>query len=360
MDHSYYSDRISAYSDGALEAQERELIRRHLEECADCRSLFEKLNHLSAVIEEKSVLGNNEYFENLARKIDRKIAAPGEKAVDVRELRWNSFWWKISAVAATIVLVGTIGFYQYEDDKEMPAKVLEDFGENRAPAAVMTDSVSGNEEAELQGGRLDSKEMAGKVTESETPQVNREEINTPASQEAVKRVKVDEDKIQMNDKFAAPTQIIISKPAEQKAKVSDEKVAELGAPDVGKVAADEADGYTMSVAISDSINVQKLTLVQWRSQRDSIQNALGLEDDTVVNSAISNSDKSAALSASGLVKASDSTKIYQELANSWYQIALQTQDGNEKNRAVQFLNWYKNRFPTDSPKVNVQLQQVPK
>ena len=360
MDHSYYRDKISAYSDGALEHQERELIRRHLEECADCQNLLEKLNHFSATVEEKSGLKNDEYFENLAKRIEQRIAAPQEKVVDVRDLRWKSIWWKISAAAASLILVGTIGYYQYQDDQEMPARVLDDLRTNQNAAAVKTDSVSANEEAEIQGGRSDGKELVGKVTESEKEQVKREQSNLPVGQEKDKQPLQDKD-ILGNDSYHAPSASVVPKPSELKEKASDEIAASTKKADFGTVRVlAETPTIITSDAVNDSIASQQLTLSQWRSNRDSIQNILGLEQDTLANSRKSQLNKLAAPSTSGLVKIEDSVRIYQELANSWFQIAIQTQDGNEKNRAVQFLNWYKNRFPADSPAVNVQLQQVPK
>ena len=356
MDHSYFRDKISSYSDGALEAQERELIRRHLEDCAECRKLLEKLNQLSAVIEEKSGLKNDEYFENLAKKIERRIATPEEKVVDVRELRWNSFWWKISAAAATIVLVGTIGFYQYEDGQEMLGKVLENFQVIPESVLVNTDSVSANEEAEVQGGRTGSKELVGKVTETETPQVKKEESNAPLKQEKVKQIEADKDLLMMKG-GRAPTVDYISDSSELKEKVASKEPPTIAKTNVSIAVVDEAMRFD---AVSDSMSGQQLSLSQWRSQRDSIQIILSIEADTLENSLKSRLNDLVSPSASGLVQSTDSSKDYLQLANCWYQIGSQTQDSTEKAHAVQFLNWYKNRFPSDSPTVNIQLQQIPK
>ena len=357
MDHSYYRDKISAYYDGALEHQERELIRRHLEECAECRSLLAKLNQLSAAIEEKSALKNDEYFEKLAQRIEQRIAAPREKVVDVRELRWKSFWWKISAAAASLILVGTIGYYQLRDDQEMPAKLLDDIKINRESVTVNTDSVSADEVAEYQGGRSDGKEIAAKVAESETSEVKKEKRNAPVKEEKDKQIVLNEDLNGKNTKFA-PTGIVALKPSELKEKAPEVESASLEKADSVEVVVDKADESMMFDFVGDSVAGQQLALAQWRSQRDSIQNVLGLEQDTVVNSVNYRLKELAAPSVSGMVKVDDSNKVYQALANSWFQIALQTQDDQEKSRAIRFLNWYKNRFPADSPMVNQQLQQI--
>src|SRR5574341_1325593 len=105
MDHSYFRDKISAYFDGALEEQERELIRRHLEECSECRMLLQRLHRLSEIIQGKSSLEGDEYFERLASKIEQRISGQEEKVVDVRAFRWKSVWWKVSAAAASVLLV---------------------------------------------------------------------------------------------------------------------------------------------------------------------------------------------------------------------------------------------------------------
>ncbi len=355
MDHSYYRDKISAYSDGALEAQERELIRRHLEECADCRNLLDKLNQLSAVIEEKSALKNDEYFENLAKKIERRISTPDEKVVDIRGMRWNSFWWKISAAAATIVLVGTIGFYQYQDGQEMPGKILENIQVIPESVLVNTDSVSANEEAEVQGGRTDTKELVGKVADEDKALKKKSPAETPDTHE--------KDEQQLSS--AAESQSFIETKAPsvvsaQKSEVMDDK--------------EDKASVTQFYALPDSVAVQidkfgggipqwlfpSNTLLHWQTQRDSIQNLLAIEQDTVQVVAKNELKELASPSVSGVVQSNDSSKNYLRLANSWYQISLQTQDSTEKFRAIQFLNWYKNRFPADSPMVNQQLQQIPK
>ncbi len=359
MDHAYFRDKISAYSDGALEAQEKELIRRHLEECAECRALLQKLIRLTDAIEKQSGLKADEYFERLASEIEKNISPSAEKVVEVRVLRWKSLWWKVSAVAASVLLVATIGYYQYQGDRNLPAKIMEDLRANRETVPVKTDSVSEYEKAELPGGRSDATDLAGKVAESESPQAKTEESIVSVKQEKDRQTAPDEDLLRRNADYA-PSANVVLKPSELKGKTSVPEAPSSEKAGVSSIVADEAAPEGEFDAISDSISVPELNLMQWRIQRDSIQNVLGLEQDTVQNSRHTRMNKLAAPSVSGLVKIEDSTKIYQELANAWFQIALQTKDENEKNRAVQFLNWYKIGFPTDSPAVNVQLRQVPK
>ncbi|MGH8015499.1 MAG: anti-sigma factor family protein, partial [Candidatus Zixiibacteriota bacterium] len=191
MDHSYYKDKISAFSDGALEAQERELIKRHLEECAECRMILEQLNNFNRTIEEKSKLAGDEYFEKLAQKIEHRIAAPKEKAVDIREVRWKSFWWKVSAAAASILLVAVVVNYQLKEDSGRPSRMLQDMDRNEAPAAVSVDSTVVSENFE--NGRIDQtnevvgNEIAGQTVDTEEATKKKVSAGKPDGQEKDER-----------------------------------------------------------------------------------------------------------------------------------------------------------------------------
>lgn len=365
MDHSYYRDKISAYFDGALEAQERELIRRHLEDCEECQSLLERLTRLKEVIDEKSGLGGDEYFENLAQKIESRIATPREKVVDVSHFRWKSYWWKVSAAAASVLLVGTIGYYQFRDDNQLPSKVLKESPKTEIPASVNEDSLAARENFEA--GRDERSDDAGqrasvgRVAESDALAKKRESGKVEGQEKDTRQEVKSDELLTLKEKNApaeGALQAGASKPAA--ADIKENSAA-------GKVEAESGAIVLEEKAVFDSIKidfadleVQQNTLVQWRSQRDSIQNVLGFEKDTLQNSAKNKLSRLASPTVSGYAQKTDSTMIYQQLANSWYQIGLQTQDSTEKYRAIQFLNWYKGRFPVDSPMVNQQLQQLPK
>jgi hypothetical protein len=363
MDHTYYRDKISAYFDGALEAQERELIRRHIEECADCRSLLERLNSFDRVINEKSGLSGDEYFESLAQKIESRISLPRERVVDVRSLRWRSFGWKISAAAASILLVATFAYYQLEDDGDLRLKILEEESKKKSIGSVTVDSAVSEET--LESGRmerlnegLDSVKEIGAL---EGDKVGKRKVATTKPLEQAKDDRQSDVAGETAGSFEenAPSASAAPGAAVESEKKSEEETSALTD---GLVLAEKP--ATVRFDSVDEMGQQSAgtqnTLTEWRSQRDSFQVVLGFEDDTVQNMAQNKLKRFAAPSLSGLVKSNDTVRVYQQLANSWYQIGLQTTDSTEKNRAVQFLNWYKSKFPADSLLVNQQLQQLPK
>ena len=127
MEHSYYKDKLSAYYDSELEVQEMELLRRHLEGCAECRKLLEKLSSLSQKIEELSGLDENEYFGSLATRIVGKIADLDNKVVELprKEFHRFRFGWKIGALAASFMLIATVTYYQWQDHESILDEIIE-------------------------------------------------------------------------------------------------------------------------------------------------------------------------------------------------------------------------------------------
>jgi len=365
MDHSYYRDKISAYFDGALEAQERELIRRHLEDCYECQSLLKRLTRLKEVIDEKSGLGGDEYFEKLAQKIESRIATPREKVVDVSHFRWKSFWWKVSAAAASVLLVGTIGYYQFRDDSQLPSKVLKQTPNAEMPASVNEDSAAARENFEAgsdeRSDEVGQRALVVRIDDSDAL-AQKKESGKIEGQEKDTRQEVKSDELLTLKEKNAPGEGALQAGALKPAAADSKEISA-----VGKVEAESGSIVSEEKAVFDSIKmdfadleVQQNTLIQWRSQRDSIQSVLGFEKDTMQNMAKNQLSRLASPTVSGYAQKTDSAIVYQQLANSWYQIGLQTQDSTEKYRAIQFLNWYKTRFPVDSPIVNQQLQQLPK
>ncbi|MCH9025067.1 MAG: zf-HC2 domain-containing protein, partial [candidate division Zixibacteria bacterium] len=143
MEHSYYKDKLSAYFDSALEVQEMELLRRHLEGCAECRELLEKLSSLSQKIEELSGLNENEYFDSLAAKIDNRIAVTDSKVVELprKEFHRFGFGWKIGAVAASFMLIATVTYYQWQDHESILDEIIQQSTKPAQSVEVLMDSV---------------------------------------------------------------------------------------------------------------------------------------------------------------------------------------------------------------------------
>jgi len=128
MDHGYFQDRLSGYLDGELTPEETRAIAEHLQSCAECRGRLEDLRKFDRLVAEKSMLGDSEYWEQSARRIEARLEESANEPIDIRPAarrKSSGMWWKVSAVAASIVLVGYVGLYRDEILREVsgPAEV---------------------------------------------------------------------------------------------------------------------------------------------------------------------------------------------------------------------------------------------
>jgi hypothetical protein len=119
MDHAYYKDRISAYFDGALPPYEQKAVEDHLAQCAECREILEKFRALDSLIGQKSGLGESDYWEQQAQAIEQRLGIGQTEVTRIRPTRaWQGLTWKLTAAAASIAVVGVIGFYSWESIRE--------------------------------------------------------------------------------------------------------------------------------------------------------------------------------------------------------------------------------------------------
>lgn len=369
MDHSYFKDKISAYSDGALEPQERELIRRHLEECAECRKLLEEFRLLSEAVEKHSGLSGDEYFEKLATKIENRIAQPKEKVVDVSHFRWRSLVWKVSAAAASVLLVGIIGYYQFVEDDELPKKLMESSSPVTEADMEVIDSVTEDNAVE-ETGRLQA-DKDGKVLATEN-----EFDKQPVSKPDLARDKAKSESGQREIIKNAPGSVAKTTNAERRA---DEPVPAVEAPQeskeaggkemVGQTAGDESaerqESQNERIVVADSVPVGGLAQVPEQNLKDLRTRNAFLQNqilqDGKANYRYDDNIQKSSRSLLSLKSAADNKvpdSIYQQLAISWYQISQFTSDKIEKDQAKQYLNWYKQNFPDDSMMANQYLKEI--
>ncbi|MDH3938151.1 MAG: zf-HC2 domain-containing protein, partial [candidate division Zixibacteria bacterium] len=102
MNHGYYQDRLSAYFDQALTGEEMQMIKEHLTSCAECRARLDDLARLDSLIEDKAGLGESDYWETAARKIEDRLTVAEESKVTVVRSGWFGLGWKLAAAAASI------------------------------------------------------------------------------------------------------------------------------------------------------------------------------------------------------------------------------------------------------------------
>ena len=125
MDHGYFKDRISAYLDGDLPPYEEQAMAAHLEGCEECRMLLEELRQVERLVEDHSGLKGDEYFEQLAQKIERRIGGGQEEpeVTDISGPGRSGLVWKLTAAAASVAVLVFIGLHQ-TDILEMEESVV--------------------------------------------------------------------------------------------------------------------------------------------------------------------------------------------------------------------------------------------
>lgn len=119
MHHSYYKDRISAWHDMGLPVMEQELIGQHLATCQECQALLEQFQKLDALVARESQLGDSDYWESAAHKIDQAIeGGKVEKSSKLVTRLQPVPYWKWMAAAASILLVSVVGFNYLKENPE--------------------------------------------------------------------------------------------------------------------------------------------------------------------------------------------------------------------------------------------------
>src|SRR3989304_8185410 len=113
MNHSYFSDRISAFKDGALPPYEQAAIAEHLKQCNQCRAALAKLEKLDRLVDERSGLDGRDYWEDLAQRTEHRIGLEETRVTDIRPAgRGWGLGWKWISVAASVAILTFIGLHQ--------------------------------------------------------------------------------------------------------------------------------------------------------------------------------------------------------------------------------------------------------
>ncbi|MCH8026987.1 MAG: zf-HC2 domain-containing protein [candidate division Zixibacteria bacterium] len=348
MEHSYYKDKLSAYFDSELEVQEMELLRRHLEGCAECRKLLEKLSSLSQKIEELSGLDENEYFGSLATRIVGKIADLDNKVVELprKEFHRFGFGWKIGALAASFMLIATVTYYQWQDHESILDEIIEQ--SNKPAQSIRV----------LGGSEVQSESVLEEVLEEKAATAPLKEIekDMPAgvgeSKAKVISKKVAKGIPDIITKFETSSQSIV-KPApvlkqeQVKEDESREDIAEKIVADFQMINLP----VTRLAAQTEREEVIVESVQYWRTKRDSLL----IVEDEVYQAVSGRKLKSVALSDSD--KSGYNSKD-SALAFIWYKIGLLTSDSAEKKEAIEFLETHSKRSKADSALIREYLEKL--
>ena len=103
MAQTHVKDLLSAYLDGQVSAQEQARIRRHLDQCEDCRRHLEELRRTVALLQSSEPVRAPEGFQAALRS---KVEALGmQPRITLRwpRMRWS---WRAAGAVAAALLVG--------------------------------------------------------------------------------------------------------------------------------------------------------------------------------------------------------------------------------------------------------------
>ena len=140
MNHGYFQDRLSGYFDQALTPEEMLMMKEHLASCAECREQLDNLAKLDKLIEDKGGLGESDYWEKAAQKIEKRIAAAEDsKVTDVRS-GWFGLGWKLAAAAASIAV---LTFVTLHEGEILDTAVKQAESSPKISATLPTDTVPG-------------------------------------------------------------------------------------------------------------------------------------------------------------------------------------------------------------------------
>lgn len=119
-------EQISAYLDGQVNAGENRVIRQHLEQCANCRSLFEEMRDLNGLFQNVELADPSPFLWNrIAANFDaiqprqRSAVRGWAAAVDaLRRYAWNPGF---AAAAFAVVMFAGIAVFKQNSIRDQAA-----------------------------------------------------------------------------------------------------------------------------------------------------------------------------------------------------------------------------------------------
>jgi hypothetical protein len=411
MDHSYFRDKISAYFDNELSPPEKEVIEQHLAQCQECQDLLAQLRQLEEVVEKKSQLAGEEYWQQAAQRIEQRLGFSGKtKVTDVTPSRWKSLVPKLAAVAASVAVLGFIALYQRELSKDVGVQAPQtpppeavyrhdtaDFlkKQSQPPSeetlsqkydAKITSKQTAQEleksklppEMAVSGQPIEksnviqqgAKQPVKKVAEPTASGVEREvekkaeSSPTPgivelAGQAAIKRVTSDHDSTLIAMQPVTTIQDLLEHP-ETVAQAAKAQPAEESAAQPKIQATGAASGEVTHVVVQAPVLppgwLEPAGLERWRQRRDSLETLYAelISPHRLMSQAKARRDTTLPAPA----------QVEQLLLHSQYQVARLTQDENERAIALSFLSAYVQksdaRFREQAEKYLEELQKQQK
>ncbi len=356
MEHQFFLDRLSAYFDNELKNEEHVIVHQHIEGCEECKKQLLELEKLENLISSNSELSENDYWEQSAQKIESAINknTESETIPVTKQLSSSSIWWKLTGVAASLVLVAIFAFEQKDTNDELlkdniksPVNVYQKDIEESIPVIVDTAT---DENLSVGAIELQDKELSGRQIEIQT--IETEQTSPAAAKPVDKLLPKQKQKIKTEPKKSESTKV-----KEEDIVSFDEQLSKY-APDIGKpveklrsspkktkmkgsykTTSSFSETLQQSLDSNISTSADKTKLDYWwrkvfiyseqlemQQKKNSVRYLKSAKSDT--------SNKKAELSHS------DKNLLYKQLFEAYYNIAILTTDSTEEKQAVDFLTKY--------------------
>lgn len=363
MNHEFYKDRLSAYFDRELKNEEFVIVDEHVRQCGECQQILAELEKLDAVIDEKSQLADDDYWEKAAQKIEQAIETPVEtKILELKTSRYKGLWWKIAGVAASVAFLAFISLYKGDITKEIEQKYMappkqiqpeqkiepetsdekKDIQPKEKDAAIQSLREQTGEADKFQEERseeqpvlkpnkaedLVSSRVKGKTETSKSAE-DKETAREPIFQNAPVNVEAPATREISSDESAAVSQSFVSK------KESGRQVSASTSPTYEKA----REVYKLNNFASESLE-QKNELVKWRNTVQTQNTILTKQQ----NLGLAVADSYVKKSKSDTLKTTKEyeREMYNQLFEAYFNVALITKDSTEKNDALINLNRFAN------------------
>lgn len=364
MDHEFYIDRLSAYFDGELKHEEEFIVEEHIKDCPECQKILADLRKFDEMVEAHSELGEDDYWEKSAQKIEAAIS--GEKRTEVVELKTKKAtdWlrWKIvgSVAAAAVLVFIAVNYVDIQKNVEQKMSAPQSIKRDSTPVDKLLGEVSGVEttisdsgkkEVFVRGGRAgetsyivdgvtaeeaDKDQVDNELTEKGETDIAASPAPTAADDFAAKEKS--KEIITQKSESVSKEQIVAEakKSGRSKSAAAEPKLAQTVAP--SEVAVPEGVDETLSLnKLLSQIPIieQELTLDQWRAKADSL---------TAELDEINKRNKYRTSRSNKYDVTSDDVSevlLEDQLVDCYYNIGRMTEDIEEYLKAVLMLKSYK-------------------
>ncbi len=347
MEHSYFKDRISAYYDQSLPPYEEEVVKEHLQSCEECQKLLKNFGKLDDLVQERSELKSDEYWEKAAQKIEQSIGIEDEKkVVEIKKKPSFGNIWKFTAAAASIAFLTFIALN--EDEISQPADEMLEY-------SLPEDSVSGISKAII---KPETDLVISDETLIEKDQLRQKE-NVPIVKESLSAIDKDSDRQKRPEKFdkAITASKVMKNPGVVKSKRvvidaepenPDEQIETVQKQELPKKSASpklkmttKASSGAVEYYESKLAPDTKMDLTELRIKRDSLMEIVETmysqekaDKREVIMDAITESET--------VLPDSIIQSIHSELIKLNYQIASNTDDRVEFEKSMQFIFRFEN------------------